>query len=218
MGWLDSLEAAANKDTSKLEEDERRKIAADLVKVSSFGAAAVTYVPVPLSDFLLVTPVQASMVMTVGRVYGRKLDSAGAKQLLVELGAVCGVGLVAQKGFATLSKLLLPGLGGLIAGPYAFGVTYGLGHVAMRYFETRGHSRAALKQVFEDAVAEAKRIFSTEKLEEFRKERGAEVEEFARGAAGGKKKAGAPKKKRPAPRRPASSAPSKRPRSRRAPR
>ena len=146
--------------------------------------AAVTYAPVPLTDFVLVTPVQASMVMAVGRVSGRELDFDESKHIVMELASVCGLSLIAQKGFATLSKIFLPGLGGILAGPYAFGVTYGMGRVAIRYFQDREHSRETLKRIFDDAVREAKSLFSIEKLNAFRKKWGKDVDDFARGAAG----------------------------------
>ncbi len=210
MGWMDSLNAAAapRKD---LGDEEREKIARDLVRLSSFGAAVVTFAPVPLSDFFLVTPVQASMVMSVGRVYGRKVDLTEGKEILLELAAVCGVGLVAQKGFATLSKILLPGLGGILAGPYAFAVTHGLGIVAIRYFANGGAPREVLKSVFDEAVKEGKKIFSREEFEAFRKKQGQAVTDFAQEQSQPKAKK-APKrpaakrrpaaaKKKPAPRR-----------------
>ncbi len=201
MGWLESLNAAVMKDTSRLSLAERQKIAEDVVMLSSFGAAAVTYVPLPLSDFFIVTPVQASMVMYVGRVYGRKLELSEAKDILLELGAVCGIGLVAQKGFATLSKIILPGLGGVLAGPYAFAVTYGLGQVAKRYFEKQGATRESLSTAFTDAVKRAKGLFSREKLEEFRRRQGQDVEEFARSHAGGSRPKRGKPARRAAPRR-----------------
>jgi uncharacterized protein (DUF697 family) len=179
MSWMDSLGSAA-RPGKNLSPDERKKISKDLVTMSSMGAAAVTYVPVPLTDFVLVTPVQASMVMAVGRVYGRELSMKEAKDILLELATVCGLGLIAQKGFATLSKILLPGLGGLLAGPYAFAVTYGMGHAAMSYFENKDLTREMLKRVYEEAVAEGKRIFSRKKVEDFRKEKGVEVTNFAK--------------------------------------
>lgn len=197
MGWMDSLNQAANpkKPNKALSDEERGRIAKDLVVMSSFGSAAVTFAPVPLSDFFLVTPVQASMVMSVGRIYGRKLDLTEAKEILLELAAVCGVGLVAQKGFATLTKLLLPGLGGVLAGPYAFAVTYGLGNVAIRYFASGGAPTEVLKSVYEGAVREGKGLFSREKLNEFRKRRGQEVEDFATEATGDPKPRAKPRAK-----------------------
>src|SRR5690349_3635256 len=103
MAWMESLKEAASGGNGK-SPLEREKIAADIVTMASMGSAAVTYTPVPLSDFVLVTPVQASMVMAVARVYGRELDFNESKHILLELASVCGLSLLAQKGFATLSK------------------------------------------------------------------------------------------------------------------
>ena len=203
MSWMDSLNAAAKGPKRNLSEVERKKIAQDLVMMSSMGAATVTYLPVPLTDFVLVTPVQASMVMAVGRVYGRELNLAESKHILIELASVCGLGLLAQKGFATLTKIILPGLGGVLAGPYAFAVTYGMGHVAMAYFSDKDAKREALKRVFEDAMADAKRIFSRAKLDEFRKKRGKEVSDFVKKVTGREKPAAPKKKAKPKKRRPA---------------
>lgn len=208
MGWMDSLNAAA-KSSEKVKPDERDTIAQDLVTMSSFACAAVTYAPVPGADFVLVTPIQASMVMAVGRVYGRKLDMDEAKHVLLELTSVCGVSLIAQKGFATASKLLLPIVGGIVAGvlsgPWAFTVTYGMGKVAMNYFSDRKATRESMKSVFDDAVSEGKKIFSKDKLEEFRRQKGKDVEDFAKGAVEGSdaapKKKASPKKKKQSPKK-----------------
>lgn len=202
MGWMDSLNAAA-RNAAKVDPEERATIAQDLVTMSSFASAAVTYAPVPGADFVLVTPIQASMVMAVGRVYGRKLDMDEAKHVLLELGSVCGVSLIAQKGFATASKLLLPVIGGIVAGvlsgPWAFAVTYGMGKVAMNYFSDRQATRESMKSVFDDAVAEGKKLFTKEKLQEFRKKQGRAAEDFARQAAAAEQTASATKaRKKPA--------------------
>lgn len=204
MGWMDSLNAAAKKG-EKVAPNERDTIAQDLVTMSSFASAAVTYAPIPGADFILVTPIQASMVMAVGRVYGRKMSMDEAKHVLLELTSVCGVSLIAQKGFATASKLLLPIVGGIVAGvlsgPWAFAVTYGMGKVAMNYFSDRHTTRESMKSVFDDAVSEGKKLFSKEKLEEFRKKQGRDVEDFAKREAderGGSDAARPKPKKKPA--------------------
>lgn len=209
MSWMDSLGSAA-KPGKNLEPQERRKISKDLVTMSSFGSAAATLVPIPGSDFFAVTAVQASMVVAVGRVYGRELTMTQAKDIVLELAAVCGLGLLAQKGFATITKILLPGLGGVLAAPYAFAVTYGMGNAGMTYFENKDFTKETIKRVYEEAVAEGKRIFSRDTFDQFRKKKGAEVEDFARKQAGGetsapppRKKKAAAKKKRAPTRRPA---------------
>jgi len=214
MSWMDSLGSAA-KPGKNLDPEERRKISKDLVTMSSFAAATTTLIPLPGSDFFAVTAVQGSMVVAVGRVFGRELTMAQAKDIVLELAAVCGMGLLAQKGFATITKILLPGLGGILAAPYAFAVTYGMGNAAMTYFENKDFTKETIKRVYEEAVSEGKRIFSKDTFDQFRKKKGAEVEDFARQQASGegeapapaprKRKAsgGAKKKKRPATRRPA---------------
>lgn len=197
MSWMDSLNAATRGAKKDLPPKERDRICSDVVMMCSLGSAAVTYAPIPLTDFILVTPIQASMVMAVGRVYGRELNLEESKHILIELASVCGLSLLAQKGFATLTKLLLPGLGGVLAGPYAFAVTYGMGRVAMRYFRDKEHSRETLKKAFNDALREGRRIFSREKVEDFREKKGREVSDFAkrnsgepRSAPSGRKKPG----------------------------
>ena len=214
MSWMDSLGSAA-KPGKDLDPEERRKISKDLVTMSSFAAATTTLIPLPGSDFFAVTAVQGSMVVAVGRVFGRELTLVQAKDIVLELAAVCGMGLLAQKGFATITKILLPGLGGILAAPYAFAVTYGMGNAAMTYFENKDFTKETIKRVYEEAVSEGKRIFSKDTFDQFRKKKGAEVEDFARQQASGegeapapaprKRKAsgGAKKKKRPATRRPA---------------
>ncbi len=202
MGWMDSLNAAVKGASKKknLSEDQVEDIAKDIVTMSSFGAAAVTLVPIPFSDFVAVTAVQASMVTAVGRVYGRELTLEESKHLVLELASVCGAGLVAQKGFATLTKFLLPGLGGVLAAPWAFAVTWGMGHVAMHYFAHRELTRDVLKGVFDRAVKQAKGVFTKEKFDEFRKRHGDGVADFVRNNAsedeGGEEAPPAPKKKK----------------------
>lgn len=185
MGWMDSLNAAAKAASKKkLNAAQSEEIAKDLVMMSSFGSAAVTLVPIPFSDFVAVTAVQASMVTAIGRVYGRELNKEEAKHLVLELASVCGAGLIAQKGFATLTKILLPGLGGVLAAPWAFGITWGMGHVAIAYFSNREVTKAVLKTVFSKAKSEAGSVFTKQKFDEFRKKHGGGVEEFVRQEAG----------------------------------
>ncbi len=200
MGWMDSLNAKARAAAKKkLNADQAAEIAKDLVMMSSFGSAVVTLIPIPLSDFVAVTAVQASMVTAIGRVYGRELNAEEAKHLVLELASVCGAGMIAQKGFATLTKIFLPGLGGVLAAPWAFGVTWGMGHVAMTYFSNREVTKAVLKTVFQQAKSEAGSVFTKEKFDEFRQKHGKGVEDFVRDEAAPEEEAppkAAPKKKK----------------------
>lgn len=181
MGWMKNLNAAAKTESKKKPNaTQAEEVAKDLVMMSSFGSAAVTLVPIPFSDFVAVTAVQASMVTAIGRVYGRELNKEEAKHLVLELASVCGAGLVAQKSFATLTKIFLPGLGGVLAAPWAFGITWGMGHVAITYFANREVTQAVLKTVFTKAKSEAGSVFTKEKFDQFRKKHGAGVAQFVR--------------------------------------
>jgi len=197
MGWLDTLKKAARGPARHdLSAAERKKAGRELVQMSALAAGAITLAPLPFVDFVAITPVQAAMVMAVGRVHGRELDLKEAKAVLVELASVCGAGLLARQVFTTATKFLLPGLGGVLSAPYAFAVTWAMGQVAIRYFEDPS-ARDALKAVFEDALAEGKRLFSREAVEEFRRKRGAEVDAFAAEEAAGVGAEAPPRSARP---------------------
>lgn len=184
MGWMDTLKRAARGPARRdLSPAQQKEAARELVQMSALAAAAVTLAPLPIVDLLAITPIQAAMVMAVGRVHGREVDLKEARSILVELAGVCGTGLLAQKVFATATKLFLPGLGGVLSAPYAFAVTWAMGQVAIGYFDEEGGAREKLKQIFDDALAEGRRLFSREAVEDFRTKRGAEVEDFARAHA-----------------------------------
>ena len=180
MGWVETLKRATARDPGQpLTAAEREQAVLDVLQMSSLGAAAVTYTPLPLVDLVAITPIQAAMVMALGRLHGRTLTLAEGRTILVELASVCGAGLVARQLFTAASKLLLPGIGGMLGGPYAFAVTWALGRTAEGYFEDPAGTRERLKQIFQDALAEGRRLFSKEAVEEFRRKRGGEVETFA---------------------------------------
>jgi uncharacterized protein (DUF697 family) len=199
MSWLGTLKDAATGKTRKFSAHERERAARDLIQMSGFAAATVTYAPLPVVDFVAITPIQAAMVMALGRVYGRELTMKESTNVLIELGSVCGAGLLARQIWTAASKLILPGLGGILAGPYAFAVTWAMGRTAMKYFEDPSGSRERLKKSFTDALEEGRRFFSVEKLNEFRKKYERKVRDFAGGTkANGKSPAGGKRRKRKA--------------------
>lgn len=113
MSWLDTLEDIRKKDFSKVPEAKRDKAARDVVNMASYGCAVVAVSPMPFSDAVLSLPMQTAMVMTVGHIYGRKVTQADAKSLILEVGAVAGVGMLARQGI----KALLPVVGALLTVP-----------------------------------------------------------------------------------------------------
>lgn len=165
MSWLDTLEDIRKKDFSKAPQAERDKAARDVVNMASYACAVVAVSPVPFSDAVLMLPVQSAMVMTVGHVYGRKVTQADAKDLILELGATAGVGMLARQGI----KALLPVVGALLTVPAAFAMNWAIGRVAMEYFRTPGMTRDQLRKVYESAKEEGSKLFSRERFDAFRK-------------------------------------------------
>lgn len=198
MSWLDTLENIRKKDFSKAKLEERDKAARDVVNMASYACAVVAISPVPFSDAVLMLPMQSAMVMTVGHVYGRRVTQADAKDLILELGATAGVGMLARQGI----KALLPVVGALLTVPAAFAMNWAIGRVAMEYFRSPGMPREQLKKVYQQAKEEGSKLFSRERFDAFRKSKSApKAEEQAEAAPAKKKpakKSAAKKKKVPA--------------------
>jgi uncharacterized protein (DUF697 family) len=178
MSWLDTLSEVRDKDWSKAPDAERAAAAKEVVNICGYAAAATSVVPIPLADIVLLLPVHSVMVMTVGHCYGRKLSGAEAKRVVLELGSVAGLTFAGGAAINALRKLFLPAIGGLLAVPATFALTWGLGRVAIAYFENPSLSRDDLKKVFDDAIKEGKNSFSKEALEKFmRKNEGVKAED-----------------------------------------
>jgi uncharacterized protein (DUF697 family) len=165
MSWLDTLEAIRTKDFSKAPLKERERAARDVVNLCSYGCAVVAVSPIPFSDAIVMLPIQSAMVITVGHIFGRKITGATAKELIVELGATAGLGMLARQGI----KVLFPVIGPLLTIPAAFAANWAMGRVAIEYFRQPGASRDRLRQVYAEAKKEAATMFSKEAFERFRK-------------------------------------------------
>lgn len=162
MTWLESLAEIRKTDWSKVPEPERTAAAREVMTVASYAAAASAVVPIPLVDAALLIPIHTTMVMTIGHVHGRNLSDAEAKRVALELGAVAGVTMAGRVALSALKKFFLPGIGGVLAAPASFAVTWALGQVAQAYFTDPSISREDLKTVFSEAFKEGKSSYSTD--------------------------------------------------------
>ncbi len=171
MSWLDTLEDIRKKDFSASPEADRDKAARDVVNMASYGCAVVAVSPIPFSDAVLSLPMQSAMVMTVGHVYGRKVTQADAKDLILELGAVAGIGMLARQGI----KALLPVVGALLTVPAAYAMNWAIGRAAMEYFRNPEMPGEQLKKVYETARDEGARMFSKERFDAFRNSKQSQV-------------------------------------------
>ena len=198
MSWLDTLEEMRNKDYRKLTPKKREEAARNVINTCSYACAVVAVSPIPFSDAVLMLPIQATMVMTIGHIYGRKVTQAEAKDLLFEVGATAGIGMLARQGI----KALLPIVGALLTIPAAFAANWAIGRVAMEYFKSPGAVNAAhLREIYERARKEGGALFSRERFERFRS-KGVVRKSAAKKAAPAKKVAAAkvPPTPKPGPR------------------
>jgi uncharacterized protein (DUF697 family) len=166
MSWLDTLDEIRTKDFSKVPAKKRDEAARNVINMCSYAAALVAISPLPLSDVVLTLPIQTGMVMTVGHIYGRKVDKASAKDLILELGATAGVGFLARQGI----KALLPVFGALLTVVPAFAANWAMGRVAMEYFKNPDATQEELEEIFRKAKDEGGSLFSKDAFNNFRKQ------------------------------------------------
>lgn len=175
MSWLDTLEQIRTKDFRAAPAAEREKACRDVVNMCSYAVAATSVSPLPFSDALLVLPIQSAMVMTIGHIHGRRLDKAAAKDLIVELGTVAGIGFLARQGI----KALLPVVGALLTVPAAYAANWGIGRVAMEYFQNPDLSKEMLRSIYTRAKEEGIASFSKSAYDEFRRKHRDDLDQAA---------------------------------------
>ncbi|MFH1811815.1 MAG: DUF697 domain-containing protein [Pseudomonadota bacterium] len=127
---------------------------AEIKKVCSIAAAAVSFQPIPLVDSALIAPIQIGMVQAIARIHGHKLD----RQSILEMLSTFGASILAQNAMMAAAKLI-PIAGWLISVSMAYALTWAIAEVSDHYFRTgRGASSAELKDMF-------KRVYKSKKQE-----------------------------------------------------
>ena len=134
----------------------------EVVKSAALLSGAIAVEPIPFADILLITPVQAKMVLHIGKIYGFEVSGARAAEIARELGATLAYGFAARQVMRGVAKLALPLIGGLITAPAVYGWTFALGRVAQQYFERKRAGLPATRQeqvqVIQEAKAQSRRV------------------------------------------------------------
>lgn len=157
-----------------------------LVERCGYAAAALTILPIPGSEVIGVMPLHVGMVVGIGHHHGKELTRESAMELILQIGATVGLSLVGSRLATTAAKFVLPGLGGIIAAPFMFASTLGIGAVADAFFQGGELSKERMRQVYQEASANAKSAFRPERMRE------AEAMDMARDAATERRAAEAP--------------------------
>lgn len=131
-----------------------------LIERCGYAAAALTILPIPGSEVIGVMPLHVGMVIGIGEAHGVEITRETAVELLSRIGATVGLSLVGSRLAMTAGKIILPGLGGLVAAPFMFASTLALGTVARLYFESGGRlGDSEMKRAYESEVRRAKGDF-----------------------------------------------------------
>lgn len=130
-----------------------------LIDRCGYGAAALTIIPIPGTEVLGVMPLHVGMVIGIGDEFGKSITRESALELVTHIAATVGVSLVGSRLAMTAGKILLPGFGGLLAAPFMYASTKGIGHVATLYFEQGALSETEMTRAYKRAQADAKSAF-----------------------------------------------------------
>lgn len=158
MFWNDVLGTDYDK-------NDRGAAAQDLMEKCGYAAAALTIIPLPGSEIVAVMPIHVGMVVGIGHIYGQSLTKKAATDMVVHICTTVGMSLIGSRIATTAAKVLLPGLGGLVAAPFMFASTLAIGAVARAYFESGcAMSDGDMKSVYERAQRRARSAFDSSKM------------------------------------------------------
>ncbi len=131
-----------------------------VIAAYSGAAAAVNLNPVPMSGFVMLTPLHTAMVLHVGHRMGYELSTENAWMVLKEIGGALGLSLAGRMAANVVMKVGLPFVGAYLRAPAVFAMTYGVGRVAEEYFTRKNEGldfdKATAREVFEQAVKEGR--------------------------------------------------------------
>ncbi|HPQ72252.1 MAG TPA: DUF697 domain-containing protein [bacterium] len=131
-----------------------------IIAAYSGAAAAVNLNPVPMSGFVMLTPLHTAMVLHVGHRMGYELSTENAWMVLKEIGGALGLSLAGRMAANVALKVGLPFVGAYLRAPAVFAMTYGVGRVAEEYFTRKNEGldfdKATAREVFEQAVQEGR--------------------------------------------------------------
>jgi len=73
--------------------DAKRKKSRAVIHSAAIAAAAIAVSPVPVSDVVLIIPIQAGMVASIGKIFGYEMTTARAKEIIAVAGGGCRLAL-----------------------------------------------------------------------------------------------------------------------------
>lgn len=151
----------------RLSADLRKKAAFSAIALASAAAAATGAIPIPIADAAVLVPIQLAMFEGIARVYGVSFKEDDFTKMVDAIAPAAAVG-VGKAAASSLVKLI-PGVGSVIYGSVAAGLTAALGAAFQKALES-GASESEidwdkLGSVFKSALDAALRQHSEVRAE-----------------------------------------------------
>jgi uncharacterized protein (DUF697 family) len=168
----------SKKPPAEMSAAEREEATRDLTEKCGYAAAALTILPIPLTEVVAVMPLHVGMVVGIGNIYGADVNKDSAQHLILRIGATVGLSLIGSRIATTVAKTFLPFLGGVISAPFMYASTIAIGSVARMYFQNQGTlSDAEIKDLYNTQFKRAKKGFDPKRA------RSSKAQDLAKAAA-----------------------------------
>ena len=113
--------------------EARIRIGNEIVQACTAVSVTVGLTPIPVSDIMLLGPLQAMMVSSLAYLSGRSWDAKTLAEWVGSLGVVGALGVGLRFSAQTIAKLV-PGAGSVVSAGVAGAGTTAMGQSAIKYF------------------------------------------------------------------------------------
>ncbi|WP_144551538.1 GTPase family protein [Peribacillus simplex] len=153
---IEALPSEAKLKTAKAMQSQfvKKKFARMIVGTFTAIAGLIGAEPIPFADFPILTGIQGLMIVVIGFIADKEINTKTASEFIAALGINVGIGLLVREGVRAAVRFI-PGAGLAVSGAVAGAVTYGIGQAAIAYFlENKDIEQA--KEAYKNANKEYK--------------------------------------------------------------
>ncbi|WP_110929628.1 GTPase family protein [Bacillus massiliglaciei] len=111
----------------------KRKYALTIVGTFTAITGLIGAEPIPFADFPILTAMQGLMIIIIGFIADKELNTKAAGEFIAAIGVNVGIGLLVREGVRAAVRVI-PAAGHAVSGAVAGAVTYGIGQAAIVYF------------------------------------------------------------------------------------
>ncbi|MFD4930313.1 GTPase [Peribacillus butanolivorans] len=132
---IEALPSEAKLKTAKVIQSQfvKKKFTRTIVGTFTAIASLIGAEPIPFADFPILTGIQGLMIVVIGFIADKDINTKTASEFITALGINVGIGLLVREGVRAAVRFI-PGAGLAVSGAVAGAVTYGIGQAAIAYF------------------------------------------------------------------------------------